>query len=209
MPEQVPIKQCRNFAGPCRDVRQLHRIHRNESTQPRRKVLRTVSNLSKRFAILALTFGAISAYNGADRIAAQAKPAPTSSQSQSKKPAPANTPAPAAAPNSPVSTHYPILLLAFGPAEGTQPAWSIRIGIKGPERMDRPNYPPVTLEPIDVTREGTNDEWTYRAKDSATGADVAVHLARDPCTPADVPGAKYTFRVVAQHSQIGTLNGCA
>jgi uncharacterized membrane protein len=159
--------------------------------------------------ILAMTAAAIC--TGADRIAAQTKPAKSSGQTQSKKPAttPANAQAPAAAPNAPQSTHYPILLLAFGPAEGTQPAWSIRIGIKGPERLDRPNYPPITLEPIDVTREGTNDEWTYRAKDSATSADVVVHLARDPCSPADSNGAKYTFRVVAQHAQIGTLNGCA
>ncbi len=169
--------------------------------------MRTVSDFSKRSAILLLAIAAATVFSGAHRIEAQTKSTP----SQSKKPptSPANAPTPAAAPNAPVSTHYPILLLAFGPAEGTQPAWSIRIGIKGPERMDRPNYPPVTLEPIDVTREGTNDEWTYRAKDSATGADIAVHLARDTCSPADANGAKYTFRVVAQHAQIGTLNGCA
>jgi uncharacterized membrane protein len=101
------------------------------------------------------------------------------------------------------------LLLAFGAPEGTQSGWSIRIGIKGPERMDRPNYPPVTLEPIDVQRDGTNDAWTYRAKDSATGADISVHLTRENCSPANEPAAKYTFRAVAQHGQIGTLNGCA
>jgi len=140
---------------------------------------------------------------------AQTKSTPASAQSQSKKPAtpPAITAAPA--PNSPVSTHFPILLLAFGPPEGTQTGWSIRIGIKGPERMDRPNYPPVTLEPGDVTREGTNDNWTYRAKDSATGADVSVHITRESCSPANEPAAKYTFRAIAQHGQIGTLNGCA
>jgi uncharacterized membrane protein len=153
---------------------------------------------------------AVSLSSGSDRTEAQTKSTPAA-QSQSKKPAtpPANTPTPAAAPNSPVSTHYPILLLAFGPPEGTQTGWSIRIGIKGPERMDRPNYPPVTLEPIDVQREGTNDAWTYRAKDSATGADVSVHLTRESCTPANDPNAKYTFRAVAQHGQLGTLNGCA
>ncbi|HUE44356.1 MAG TPA: hypothetical protein VMP12_12345 [Candidatus Sulfotelmatobacter sp.] len=169
--------------------------------------MRTVSDFSKRSAILMLVIATATLFSGPDRTEAQTKSTP----SQSKKPAtpPATAQTPAAAPNSPVSTHYPILLLAFGPPEGTQSAWSIRIGIKGPERMDRPNYPPVTLEPVDVTREGTNDEWTYRAKDSATGADVSVHLARDPCSPADANGAKYTFRVVAQHSQIGTLNGCA
>ncbi|HXM15862.1 MAG TPA: hypothetical protein VN933_11515, partial [Candidatus Eremiobacteraceae bacterium] len=126
--------------------------------------MRTVLNCSKRFANLVLAFTAIALLTGAGRAGAQTKPTPASSQtqSQSKKPAttPANGPTPAAAPNSPVSTHYPILLLAFGAPEGTQTGWSIRIGIKGPERMDRPNYPPVTLEPIDVQREGTNDAWT-------------------------------------------------
>jgi hypothetical protein len=173
--------------------------------------LRTFPSFSKRFAILALIFTAIVAYSSGERAAAQAKTTQTSSsaQPQSKKSAPANTPTPAAAPNSPVSTHYPILLLAFGPPEGTQTGWSIRIGIKGPERMDRPSYPPVTLEPGDVVREGTNDDWTYHAKDSATGADVSVHLTREPCSPANEPAAKYTFRAVAQHGQLGTLNGCA
>ena len=170
--------------------------------------MRTESEFLKRSAILILASAVVALCINADSVAAQTKPAP---QSQSKKPAttPPNVQAPAAAPNSPVSTHFPILLLAFGPAENSQPAWSIRIGIKGPERLDRPNYPPATLDPIDVTREGTNDEWTYRAKDDATGADVAVHIARDPCSPADAAGAKYTFRAVAQHAQLGTLNGCA
>jgi uncharacterized membrane protein len=173
--------------------------------------LRRVPNFSKRFAIIVLALAAAAAHSGADRIEAQTKPTPAAAQSQSKKPAtsPANAPTPAAAPNSPVSTHYPILLLAFGAPEGTQTGWSIRIGIKGPERMDRPNYPPVTLEPIDVQREGTNDSWTYRAKDSATGADVSVHLTRESCSPANEPAAKYTFRAITQHGQIGTLNGCA
>ena len=172
--------------------------------------MRTVPEFSRRFAILALAITA-GAYSGANQIAAQTKSTPASSQSQSKKPAttPATAQTPTPAPNSPVSTHFPILLLAFGPPEGAQPAWSIRIGIKGPERMDRPNYPPVTLEPVDVQREGTNDEWTYRAKDSATGADVSVHLTRENCSPANEPAAKYTFRAIAQHAQIGTLNGCA
>jgi uncharacterized membrane protein len=126
----------------------------------------------------------------------QAPPATT----QTKKP-----PAPPAAPQS---THYPILLLAFGPAVANDPAWSIRIGQKGPERLDRPGYPPVMVDPIDVTRDGTNDAWIYRGKDSATGADVSVHLNREPCS-TDATGAKYTFRAVAQHGQIGAFNGCA
>jgi uncharacterized membrane protein len=113
-----------------------------------------------------------------------------------------------AAPAAPQSTHYPILLLAFGPAVGNDPAWSIRIGQKGPERLDRPGYPPVMVDPIDVTRDGTNDAWIYRGKDSATGADVSVHLNREPCS-TDATGAKYTFRAVAQHGQIGAFNGCA
>jgi uncharacterized membrane protein len=177
--------------------------------------LRRLSDFSKRFALLILATSVAALSSSADRLSAQTKPTPASSQtqSQSKKPAttPGNAQAPAAAPapNSPVSTHYPILLLAFGPPDGTQPGWSIRIGIKGPERMDRPNYPPVTLEPVDVTREAANDDWTYHAKDSATGADVSVHLTRENCSPANEPAAKYTFRAIAQHGQIGTLNGCA
>ena len=171
--------------------------------------MRTVWNHSKRSAIFIFAIAATTVCCNADLAGAQTKPSPTSSQSKKPATTPANAPTPAAAPNSPVSTHYPILLLAFGAPEGTQPGWSIRIGIKGPERMDRPNYPPVTLEPIDVQREGTNDAWTYRAKDSATGADVSVHLTRENCAPANEPAAKYTFRATAQHGQIGTLNGCA
>ncbi|MGA2429007.1 MAG: hypothetical protein ABSH13_10970 [Candidatus Acidiferrum sp.] len=137
-------------------------------------------------------------------VAPHARPQASAPSAQAKKPAAA----PPAAPAAPQSTHYPILLLAFGPATGADPAWSIRIGQKGPERLDRPGYPPAMLDPVDVAREGTSDAWTYRAKDSATGADVAVHITREPCS-ADATGAKYTFRAVAEHSQIGTLNGCA
>jgi uncharacterized membrane protein len=125
--------------------------------------------------------------------------------SQAKKP---SSPSAPAAPAAPQSTHYPILLLAFGAAAGNEPAWSIRIGQKGPERLERPGYPPALLDPVDVTRDGTNDAWTYRAKDSVTGGDVAVHLTRESCSP-DTTGAKYTFRAVAEYAQIGTLNGCA
>jgi uncharacterized membrane protein len=161
-------------------------------------------------AILLASFSSIAA--------AQTTPAP---QGQAKKP-PTGPPAPQ-------STHFPILLLAFGasadassvavtptPATpsataaspATVPAWSIRIGQKGPERLDRPGYPPAVLEPIDVTREGTADTWTYRAKDSATAAAVSVRLTREPCV-ADTSGAKYTFRAEAQHGQLGSLTGCA
>jgi uncharacterized membrane protein len=151
--------------------------------------------MSLRLPIFALGLGI--AFGGVSR----SQTAAPTAQTQTKKP-------PAAIPAAPQSTHYPILLLAFGPAAGNDPAWSIRIGQKGPERLDRPGYPPVILDPVDVTRDGTNDAWIYRGKDSATGADVAVHLNREPCSP-DATGAKYTFRAIAQHTQIGTLNGCA
>ena len=151
--------------------------------------------MSLRLPIFALGLGI--AFGGVSR----SQTAAPAAQTQTKKP-------PAAVPAAPQSTHYPILLLAFGPAAGNDPAWSIRIGQKGPERLDRPGYPPVMLDPVDVTRDGTNDAWIYHGKDSATGADVAVHLNREPCSP-DATGAKYTFRAVAQHTQIGTLNGCA
>ena len=151
--------------------------------------------MSLRLPIFALGLGI--AFGGVSR----SQTAAPAAQTQTKKP-------PAAIPAAPQSTHYPILLLAFGPAAGNDPAWSIRIGQKGPERLDRPGYPPVILDPVDVTRDGTNDAWIYRGKDSATGADVAVHLNREPCSP-DATGAKYTFRAIAQHTQIGTLNGCA
>jgi len=84
-------------------------------------------------------------------------------------------------PPPPQSTHYPILILAFG----NDPNWSLRIGQKrAPERMDRPGYPPIPLEPSDVSHEAAADSWIYRAKDSATGAAVAVHLTREACTDA-------------------------
>ncbi|MFI5057791.1 MAG: TolB family protein [Candidatus Acidiferrales bacterium] len=111
---------------------------------------------------------------------------------------------PAAGPPAPLSTHYPILLLALG----SDPSWSLRIGQKGPERLDRPAYPPITLEPAEVTREGTADSWTYHAKDTGTGATLSVHLTRETCTdPAS--STKYNFRAVVDHAQLGTLNGCA
>jgi len=118
-----------------------------------------------------------------------------------------------AGPPAPQSTHYPILLLAFG----NTPEWSLRIGLKGPERLDRPNYPPIPLEPAAVTHESAADSWTYQAKDSATGAAVSVHLTREACTeavsdPAAAPGpstGKYTFRVSVDHTQLGSMKGCA
>src|SRR6266436_5406790 len=50
---------------------------------------------------------------------------------------------PPAGPPAPQSTHYPIFILAFG----NNPNWSLRIGQKGPERLDRPGYPPFHSNP--------------------------------------------------------------
>jgi uncharacterized membrane protein len=130
---------------------------------------------------------------------------PAQTPPQPKKPAPV--------PAAPQSTHYPILLLAFG----NEPSWSLRIGLKGPERLDRAGYPPIPLDPEEIAREGAIDTWTYRAKDSATGAEVAVHLTRESCsegesgnttTLASLP-QKYSFRASVDHAQIGNLKGCA
>lgn len=122
-------------------------------------------------------------------------------QAPPKKPATAPT---VAVPAAPQSTHYPILLLAFGPEN----SWSLRIGQKGPERMDRAGYPPIPLDPGEVAREGTTDAWTYRAKDSATGAEVSIRLTREACSDAGAT-TKYTFKAVVAHGQVGTLEGCA
>jgi len=111
---------------------------------------------------------------------------------------------PIAGPPAPQSTHYPILLLALG----NNPSWSLRIGQKGPERLDRPNYPPITLEPVDVTRDGAADSWNYRAKDTGTTAEVTIHLTRQSCIDP-LSGTKYAFSAVVQHAQIGSLSGCA
>jgi len=121
---------------------------------------------------------------------------------QTKKPA--TTPAVATAPSAPQSKHFPILLLATG----NNPAWSVRIGQKGPERLDRPGYPPIPLEPGEITREANGDTWTYTAKDTATGATVTAHLTREACSDA-MSATKYTFRAVVEDAQLGTLNGCA
>ena len=152
----------------------------------------------------------------AQSVSAPAKP--SASQQPSKPQAPKTA---TVGPAAPQSTHYPILLLAFG----SDPTWNLRIGIKGPERFDRMNYPPITLEPAEVTHESAANSWTYHAKDTATGATVAVHLTRESCsgsTPpvtsaptaspatAAPPGeTKFTFRASVDHSQIGILNGCA
>src|SRR3984893_12636089 len=149
---------------------------------------------------------------------------------QSPKPPQQGTevPKPAPAPASPQSTHYPILLLGHG----SDPIWSVLIGQKGPERFDRANYPPITLEPANVSPEGP-ESWVYRPKDIATGADVTIHLTREVCVdsaaaavpetpaktlPAGKPAAsaapsstiaKNAFRIVLEHGQIGIFRGCA
>jgi hypothetical protein len=149
-------------------------------------------------------------------------------QSGGSPPQPTQVPKPAQAPASPQSTHYPILLLGHG----SDPVWSVLIGQKGPERFDRANYPPIALEPANVSPEAP-ESWVYRAKDIATGADVTIHLTREVCvdsaaaavpetavkpTPAGNPAtsatpsstiAKNAFRIVLEHGQIGTFHGCA
>jgi len=131
-----------------------------------------------------------------------------------QNPPPAKKPVPVpTGPPSPQSTHYPIFILAFG----NEPNWSLRIGQKGPERMDRPGYPPIPLEPAEVTHEAAADSWTYHAKDSATGAAVALHLSREACTeakndtltPTSPPSGKYPFRASVDHAQLGSMKGCA
>src|SRR6516165_2975349 len=47
--------------------------------------------------------------------------------------------------------HYPILLIA----QGTDPIWNLRLGMKGPERLERAGYPPIPLEPAEVEQETT------------------------------------------------------
>jgi len=132
----------------------------------------------------------------------------------------AQTPPPAAKPQTPASKlpqsktpvgppvsqsrHYPILLIA----QGTDPSWTLRLGMKGPERLERSGYPPIPLEPSDVDQETTGSAWTYHAKDSQTLATVAVHLSREVCSDG-ASDTKYTFRVAIDHAQIGTLKGCA
>src|SRR5271165_4506573 len=131
--------------------------------------------------------------------------AQTPVQKPAQKPAskpPSPTPAPEVA--GPQQTkHYPILVIAHG----NEPFWSLRLGMKGPERLDRASYPPIVLEPSDVARDESGTVWTYHAKDSATGAAVSVKLIREPCSDS-MAATKFTFRVSVEHAQIGTLNGC-
>jgi uncharacterized membrane protein len=130
---------------------------------------------------------------------------------------PAQKPAPKTLPNSnpgqiqeqepvpsPVSRHFPILIVA----QGSNPGWSVRIGMKGPERLDRSDYPPIVLNPTDMAADESDHSWTYNATDDDTGAKVAIKLIRDSCSDASSPDVKYTFRVEVNHAQIGQLTGC-
>ena len=131
-----------------------------------------------------------------------------SAQTPGQKPAasaPANpaTPASSAPMPSTVSRHYPILILAHG----NEPNWSLRLGMKGPERLDRAGYPPIVLDPAEIAPDEPGVSWIYHATDTVTGADVAVELSRESCSDG-MAEIKYTFKVELQHTQIGILNGC-
>jgi uncharacterized membrane protein len=119
------------------------------------------------------------------------------------KPAPAQKKTPPSPP-APQSKHYPILLIATG----TEPFWSLRIGMKGAERLERVGYPPAPLEPGEIEQEGTAEAWLYHAKDSATQADVTVRVSREACSD-NMSDTKYSFRILVTHAQIGELKGCA
>jgi uncharacterized membrane protein len=130
-------------------------------------------------------------------------PAPQPAQKPAAK-TPAQTPGTQPAVAGPQQTkHYPILVIAHG----DEPSWSLRLGMKGPERLDRAGYPPIVLEPSDVVRDESGTFWTYHAKDTATGAQVSVKLLREPCSDG-MSETQYTFKVIVEHAQIGTLNGC-
>jgi hypothetical protein len=93
-------------------------------------------------------------------------------------------------------------------ATGTEPFWSLRIGMKGAERLERVGYPPIPLDPGEIEQEGTSEVWLYHAKDSATTADVTVRLSREACSD-NMSDTKYSFRVAVTHTQVGELKGCA
>lgn len=108
-----------------------------------------------------------------------------------------------AAPAAPQSKHFPILLIA----SGSNPVWSVRIGMKGLERLERAGYPPIVLEPGEIAADDSGKAWTYKAKDTGTEAEVRLLLAREACT--DGSAEKYTFSATLTHAQIGELKGCA
>jgi hypothetical protein len=135
------------------------------------------------------------------RQAPSQQPAQPAAQSTSQ---PAQSKKPATGPAALQSTHYPILLLV----QGNDQSWNLRIGLRGPERLDRTGYPPIPLEPAEVVREGTTDSWTYHAKDAQTAAAVSVHLTREPCSDS-ATGTKLAFTASMEHAQIGSALGCA
>src|SRR6202158_2703274 len=118
----------------------------------------------------------------------------TWAQAPSPTKKPPSSPTAAAAPSAPQSKHYPILLLA----SGNNPAWSLRIGQKGPERLDRPGYPPITLDPAEVAHDPSGYAWTYHAKDTGTGTAITIHLSREACYDG-MSATKYTFRATVEH----------
>ena len=128
---------------------------------------------------------------------------PSPAPAQKPAPRPPAKPAPDATIPSPVSRHYPILIVAHG----TEPSWSLRLGMKGPERLDRAGYPPIVLDPDEIVADEPGVSWVYHAKDDVTGADVAVELTRESCSDG-LAATRYTFKVELQHAQIGILNGC-
>lgn len=140
---------------------------------------------------------------------AQPQQAPSQAPAQSSPQPPQAKKPPVAGPTAPQSTHYPILLLVQGPTQDDGNTWTVRIGLRGPERFDRTHYPPIPLEPADVIREGSTDTWTYHAKDTQTGAAVSVHLRREACSDAAAPATKFAFSAAVEHAQIGSAQGCA
>ena len=116
---------------------------------------------------------------------------------------PPNTPAASPTVPAPISKHYPILIIAHG----NEPFWSLRLGMKGPERLDRLNYPPIVLDPAEITPGDSGNSWLYNAKDDATGAIVAIQLTRESCSDG-MSDTKYTFTVNLLHAQLGQLKGC-
>jgi uncharacterized membrane protein len=126
------------------------------------------------------------------------KPAPKTPANENAPQIPAQQPVP-----SPVSHHFPILIIA----QGNDPGWSLRIGMKGPERLDRSGYPPIVLNPGDTSSDESDHSWTFNATDDDTGAKVVVKLTRDSCSESPST-AQYTFRVEVDHAQIGQLKGC-
>jgi hypothetical protein len=84
----------------------------------------------------------------------------------------------------------------------------VRIGQKGPERLDRPGYPPITLEPAEVEHDPSGQAWIYHAKDIAVGATTTIRLSRESCSDG-MSTTKFTFTAVVEHAQLGTLKGCA